>query len=153
MQPIYLLSLTFLEYCGYDWMPKEELCCSVTMEDNCCHCCYEHHAKTRIWAIYSAQLAAGRYTTLDDLVGEALALLVQWEQRLDELSRKIAVGTEQVRNGQVTDGEAVSAQLQEKLDRMTQSNSWIPTRCLTRQFAIAKNFVITLLKPTLKRQV
>ena len=69
------------------------------------------------------QLAAGRYTTLDDLVGEALALLVQREQRLDELSRKIAVGTVQVRNGQVTDGEAVFAQLQEKLDRMTQSNS------------------------------
>ena len=48
---------------------------------------------------------------------------MQREQRLDELSRKIAVGTEQVRNGQVTDGEAVFAQLQEKLDRMTQSNS------------------------------
>ena len=70
-----------------------------------------------------AQLAAGRYITLDDLVGEALALLVQREQRLDELSRKIAVGTEQICSGQVTDGEAVFAQLQEKLDRMTQSNS------------------------------
>ena len=56
-------------------------------------------------------------------MSEALALLVQREQRLDELSRKIAVGTEQICNGQVTDGEAVFAQLQEKLDRMTQSNS------------------------------
>ena len=70
-----------------------------------------------------AQLAAGRYTTLDDLVSEALALLVQREQRLAELQHKIAIGTEQVRNGQVTYGEAVFAQLQEKLDRMTQSNS------------------------------
>lgn len=68
------------------------------------------------------QLAAGRYTTLDDLVGEALALLVQREQRLDELRHKIAVGTEQIRNGQVTDGEAVFLQLQDKLDRMTQSS-------------------------------
>lgn len=69
------------------------------------------------------QLAAGRYTTLDDLVGEALALLVQQEQRLDELRHKIAVGTEQICNGQITDGEAVFAQLQDKLDRMTQSGS------------------------------
>ena len=56
-------------------------------------------------------------------MSEALALLVQREQRLAELQHKIAIGTEQVRNGQVTDGEAVFAQLQEKLDRMTQSNS------------------------------
>ena len=70
-----------------------------------------------------AQLAAGRYPTLDDLVGEALALLVQQEQRLDELRHKIAVGTEQIRNGQLTDGEVVFSRLQEKLGRMTQADA------------------------------
>lgn len=69
------------------------------------------------------QLATGRYTTLDDLVSDALALLVQREQRLDELRQKIAVGTEQIRSGQVTDGEAVFARLQEKLDRVSQSET------------------------------
>ena len=70
-----------------------------------------------------AQLAAGRYTTLDELVGEALALLVQQEQRLDELRHKIALGTEQIRNGQLTDGEVVFSRLQEKLGHMTQADA------------------------------
>ncbi len=67
------------------------------------------------------QLATGRYTAIDDLISEALALLIQREQRLSELRQKIAVGTEQIRNGQVTDGEEVFAKLQEKLDRLSQS--------------------------------
>ncbi len=66
-----------------------------------------------------AQLATGRYTTIDDLIGEALALLMQQEQRLSELRHKITVGTEQIRIGQVMDGETVFAQLQEKLDRLS----------------------------------
>lgn len=70
-----------------------------------------------------AQLATGRYANVEELIGEALALLVQREQQLAELRHKIAVGTEQIRNGQVTDGETVFAQLQEKLDRLSQSES------------------------------
>lgn len=65
------------------------------------------------------QLAAGRYAAIDDLISEALLLLMQREQQLADLRQKIAVGTEQILHGQVTDGETVFNQLQEKLDRLS----------------------------------
>jgi antitoxin ParD1/3/4 len=70
-----------------------------------------------------AQLALGRYVTIDELIGEALALFIEREQKIVELRHKIAVGTEQIRNGQVKDGETIFAQLQQKLDRQTQGES------------------------------
>ncbi len=39
------------------------------------------------------------------------------EKRLEELRQKIAVGTEQINQGKITDGEIVFAQIQEKLQR------------------------------------
>ena len=68
-------------------------------------------------AFIQDQLASGRYAALDDLIGEAILLLMQREQHLAELRQKIVVGTEQIRNRQVTDGETVFAQLQAKLDK------------------------------------
>jgi len=66
-----------------------------------------------------SQLATGRYPAVEDVISEALALLMQREQQLSELRQKIAVGAEQIYNGQVTDGEVVFAKLQEKLDRLS----------------------------------
>jgi antitoxin ParD1/3/4 len=46
---------------------------------------------------------------------EYVTLLLDRERRLEELRKKIAVGTEQIKNGQVTDGEVVFARLQAKI--------------------------------------
>nr|WP_322711050.1 type II toxin-antitoxin system ParD family antitoxin [Nostoc sp. ChiSLP03a]MDZ8212222.1 type II toxin-antitoxin system ParD family antitoxin [Nostoc sp. ChiSLP03a] len=62
-----------------------------------------------------AQLAIGRFTNADEVINEAFKLLQEREQRLEELQQKIAVGTEQIAKGQVTDGEVVFARLQEKI--------------------------------------
>ncbi|NJO95843.1 MAG: hypothetical protein HC775_10150 [Hyellaceae cyanobacterium CSU_1_1] len=43
------------------------------------------------------------------------------EKKLKELQAKIAVGTEQLANGQLTDGEQVFARLQEKINRVKES--------------------------------
>ncbi|MEH2423216.1 MAG: type II toxin-antitoxin system ParD family antitoxin [Nostoc sp.] len=46
---------------------------------------------------------------------EAFKLLQERERRIEELRQKIAVGTEQIEQGEVIDGEIVIARLQEKL--------------------------------------
>ncbi len=61
-----------------------------------------------------AQLASGRFASADDVINEAFKLLQEREQTLEELRQKIAVGTEQIAKGQVTDGEVVFARFQEK---------------------------------------
>lgn len=61
-----------------------------------------------------SQLASGRFRDPDEVIYEALKLIAQREQRLEELRQKIAIGTEQIQNGQVVDGETVFAKLQEK---------------------------------------
>jgi antitoxin ParD1/3/4 len=67
------------------------------------------------------QIARGRYLNPDELINEALQLLERQEQRLEELRHAVAIGTEQIQKGQVTDGEIVFAQLQEKLDQLLHS--------------------------------
>ncbi len=62
-----------------------------------------------------AQMANGRFTNADDVINEAFKLLEERERRLEELRQKIAVGTEQIAQGRVTDGEIVFARLQEKI--------------------------------------
>ncbi len=79
--------------------------------------------KPELEQFVQAQLAAGTYSTIDELVSEALSLLIKREQQLNELRQKIAVGTEQIRNGQVADGEVVFSRLQAKLDRISQVES------------------------------
>lgn len=65
-----------------------------------------------------AQIATGRFNSINDAMNEAVKLLVDRERRLEELRHKIDLGTEQINNGQVTDGEIVFARLQEKLKKM-----------------------------------
>jgi antitoxin ParD1/3/4 len=54
-----------------------------------------------------SQIQSGRYTNADEVISEAFRLLEERERRLEELRQKIAVGTEQITRGQVTDGEIV----------------------------------------------
>jgi len=62
-----------------------------------------------------AQIASGQFTSVDEVINEAVKWLELRFHRLEKLQRKIALGTEQIANGQVTDGELVFARLQEKI--------------------------------------
>ena len=55
-----------------------------------------------------AEIKNGRYETVEQVISEALKLLEEYnrqrdEMRLEELRQKIAVGTEQIKKGQVTE--------------------------------------------------
>lgn len=72
------------------------------------------------------QIHQGRYATAEQVISSALKLLEESqrqkdEKRLEELRQKIAVGTEQIRRGQVTDGEVVFARLQDKIRKIVES--------------------------------
>jgi antitoxin ParD1/3/4 len=54
------------------------------------------------------------YESTDDLINEAVLLLADRHQKLADLRAKIEVGTAQIRNGQVTDGELAFQQLEAK---------------------------------------
>ena len=69
-----------------------------------------------------AQIATGRFANAEDVINEAFKLLQEREQRIEELRQKIAVGTEQIAKGQVTDGEIVFARLQEKIRKIAQES-------------------------------
>jgi len=69
-----------------------------------------------------AQIAAGRFTSASDVINEAFKLLEEREKRLEELRQKIAVGTEQIEQGRVTDGEIVFARLQEKIRKIAEES-------------------------------
>ncbi|MEY2857023.1 MAG: hypothetical protein RLZZ74_1335 [Cyanobacteriota bacterium] len=64
------------------------------------------------------KIASGEYSNADDVITEAFKLLEIRERKLKELQAKIAVGTEQIANGQLTDGEQVFARLQDKINRV-----------------------------------
>jgi antitoxin ParD1/3/4 len=64
-----------------------------------------------------SQIQSGKYGSAEELIGEAIALLRERKQRIEELRQKIAVGTAQIAKGQVTDGELVFAKIQEKIER------------------------------------
>ena len=68
-----------------------------------------------------SQIQSGKYGSAEELIGEAIALLRERKQRIDELRQKIAVGSAQIAKGQVTDGELVFARIQEKIDRRRRS--------------------------------
>ena len=66
------------------------------------------------------KIKSGRYSTADEVAIEALGLLSERdraddERRLEELRATIAIGTEQITNGQVTDGKLVIDRLKEKI--------------------------------------
>ena len=58
-------------------------------------------------AFVQHQIEVGQYMDVDDLISDAITLLADRHQRLAELCQKVAIGTEQIKNGQVTDGELV----------------------------------------------
>lgn len=67
-----------------------------------------------------SQIQSGYYRTPEDAISEGLKLLEmrdrqQKEMRLEELRKEILVGTEEMRQGKVTDGEMVFERLQERL--------------------------------------
>ena len=70
-----------------------------------------------------AQIETGHYTSSDEVINEAFKLLGERADRLRDLRQQIAVGTEQIARGQVTDGEIVFARLQEKIDRIAESGT------------------------------
>ncbi|MFB8796072.1 MAG: type II toxin-antitoxin system ParD family antitoxin [Microcoleus sp.] len=70
-----------------------------------------------------SQIQSGKYGSAEEIIGEAIALLRERKQRIEELRQKIAVGTAQIAQGQVTDGELVFAKIQEKIDRIEKSGA------------------------------
>ena len=70
-----------------------------------------------------SQIEAGQYKSPDDVINEAFKVLAERENRLKELRQKIAIGTEQIARGQVTDGEVVFERLQAKIDRIAESGT------------------------------
>ena len=65
-----------------------------------------------------SQMQSGKYASVEEIIGEAIALLRERKRHLEELHEKIAVGTIQIAKGQVTDGELVFTRLQEKTDQI-----------------------------------
>jgi antitoxin ParD1/3/4 len=69
-----------------------------------------------------SQIQTGKYQTVEQVIGEALSLLERHDRqseqtRLEELRQKIAVGTEQIQQGKITDGEIVFSRLQKRLNK------------------------------------
>ncbi len=63
-----------------------------------------------------SQMQSGKYASVEEIIGEAIALLRERKRHIEELREKIAVGTTQIAKGQVTDGELVFTRLQEKIE-------------------------------------
>ena len=70
-----------------------------------------------------SQIERGKYANADEVISEAFRLLEEREHRLEELRQKIAVGTEQIARGQVTDGEIVFSRIQEKINNIAESGA------------------------------
>ena len=64
------------------------------------------------------KIASGEYSNAEDVISQAFKLLEARERKIKELREKIAIGTEQIANGQVTDGEIVFDRLQEKINQI-----------------------------------
>ncbi len=67
-----------------------------------------------------SQIARGNYQDVEQVIKEALTILEIINQendqkRLEELKEKIALGLEDVKQGNITDGELVFERLQERL--------------------------------------
>jgi antitoxin ParD1/3/4 len=63
-----------------------------------------------------SQIESGEYQTADDVISEAFKLLAARSDRIEQLRQKIAVGTAEIANGQITDGELVFERLQAKIE-------------------------------------
>jgi antitoxin ParD1/3/4 len=69
-----------------------------------------------------SQIANGQFATVDEVINEAVKLLENRANQLEELKRKIVLGTEQIKQGSVTDGEVVFERLQAKIRSIAQEN-------------------------------
>lgn len=69
------------------------------------------------------KIASGEYSNANDVISQAFKLLEAREIKIKELRDKIAVGTEQIAKGQVTDGEIVFERLQEKINRIAEEQN------------------------------
>ncbi len=64
------------------------------------------------------KIASGVYSNANDVISKAFELLEAREKKLKELRDKIVIGTEQIANKQLTDGEIIFDKLQEKIKRI-----------------------------------
>jgi antitoxin ParD1/3/4 len=69
-----------------------------------------------------SQIESGEYQTADDVISEAFKLLAARSNRIEQLRQKIAVGTTEIANGQMTDGEVVFERLQAKIELIARNN-------------------------------
>jgi antitoxin ParD1/3/4 len=56
------------------------------------------------------------------VISEAFKLLAARANKIDELRQKIAVGTAEIANGQITDGELIFERLQSKIELIARNN-------------------------------
>jgi antitoxin ParD1/3/4 len=70
-----------------------------------------------------SQIDRGEYQTAEDVISEAFKLLEARANKIEELRQKIAVGTQEIANGQMTDGEVVFERLQAKIDLIAKNNN------------------------------
>ena len=64
------------------------------------------------------QIISGRYTSIDNVLEEALTLLEkrnEYEQWIEEIGQKIDIAAQQIDQGKGIDGETAINQLREKL--------------------------------------
>ena len=100
-----------------------------------------------------SQIESGEYQTADDVISEAFKLLASRANKIDELRQKIAVGTAEIANGQITDGELVFERLQAKIDRISRNNDlWVAIPFQIQRFEISMKFVIILPLKIVKQQ-
>jgi antitoxin ParD1/3/4 len=69
-----------------------------------------------------SQIESGEYQNADDVISEAFKLLAARSIKIEQLRQKIAVGTTEIANGQITDGEVVFERLQAKIDLIARDN-------------------------------
>jgi antitoxin ParD1/3/4 len=80
------------------------------------------HLKPEYEQFIRSQIANGQFATVDEVINEAVKLLENRANQLEELKRKIVLGTEQIKQGSVTDGEVVFERLQAKIRSIAQEN-------------------------------
>jgi antitoxin ParD1/3/4 len=72
------------------------------------------------------KIKAGKYSSAIEVIREALWLLEErdYSDRLspEELRKEIAIGTEELKRGEVADGEEVFRELYEDIRRISESN-------------------------------
>lgn len=70
-----------------------------------------------------SQIENGDYQTADEVITEAFKLLEIRARKIAELRELVAVGTADIANGQITDGELVFERLQAKIDRIAKDSN------------------------------